>query len=113
MKTQSGRVSFRTLTRSGPASRPTTSWPSVRSASSTRAPERSETWRSSDRPPFKTPTRTSASPAAKRQDVRVFGRLRGHDRLLRGQGLVQRHLLGDDLADPPDALADLVLGRPR
>ena len=49
---------------------PTTSWPRRSSASSTRAPERSDTWRSSERPPLSTATRLIArrrAPRARRR----------------------------------------------
>ena len=52
----SGWASSSCATRSGPTSIATTSWPSWRSALCARAPERSETVRSSEPPPLRTAT---------------------------------------------------------
>ena len=82
------------------------------SASSTRAPERSETWRSSERPPLRTATFTGAPPrrAQRRRRCRSAVRARGAARgSAPGERRVQRDLLAHDLADPPHALADVVL----
>ena len=100
-----------------------TSWPSRSTASSTRAPERSETPRSSERPPFRTATFTAALPQPCGGTERPTHRSRtppgtpsapgraaeeaAGERLLAGQRLVQLDLLPDDLADPGDPLADL------
>src|ERR1700727_2258642 len=53
----SGRSPLSSSTRPGPTSTGRTSWPSRCSASWTRAPDRSDTWRSSERPPLRTATR--------------------------------------------------------
>ena len=108
---------------------PITSWPRRSSASSTRAPERSETWRSSERPPLRTATaarssrvarapRRRASRAAARARRRGPGRRRGAGSAARrrrraGQRAVELDLLAHDLADPAHALADVVLARRR
>ena len=65
-KATSGRSATRRLTRSAPTSIGSTSWPSRSSASSTRAPERSETPRSSERPPLRTATFIKPSPALRK-----------------------------------------------
>ena len=70
----------------------------------TRAPERSDTWRSSERPPLRTATRlTSPSPAARARRApadaarcrrRASGRSHAHRRPLAGERPVQLDLLG-------------------
>ena len=124
-----------------PTSIAITSWPSRSSASCTLAPDFSETWRSSERPPLSTATlvnpsaygespkgnrpraiiqRASALPAAaapwraRRRAPRVLARaLARRARRPAGRGAgerpVQHDLLADDLPDPADPLADLVL----
>ena len=62
----SGRSAASRSTRSAPTSIATTSCPSRASASSTRAPERSETVRSRDEPPFRTATFTTPHGAGTR-----------------------------------------------
>ena len=131
MNATSGAASRRAgATRSAPTSIAITSWPRRSSASSTRAPDFSETWRSSERPPFSTATAhgrrlirracggsrsTLASSSPRSAGRRPAPRRRRQPaRACRppggaGQRAVQRDLLADDLADPPDALADLVL----
>ena len=100
--------------------------PSRSSASSTLRSERSDTWRSSERPPLRTATRLMRRPAgaaaaparAARPGARPRRRAPPGARLsstgdrpahLAGQRAVQLHLLLDHLADPPDALAHAVL----
>src|SRR3954468_4626602 len=115
-KATSGRSARSRSTRSASASIEITSCPSRSRASSTRAPDRSETWRSSERPPLRTATRlTLVAPTAWQvQDVsEVLGRralgVGLWCRLGPGEGSVQADLLAHDLADAPDALADVVL----
>ena len=110
----SGRSAVRRSTRSGPTSIGTTSWPSRSSACSTRAPERIETWRSSESPPLRTATfiRPCAAAAARGRRAPAppcrapARRRRG---LRAGQRAVERELLAHHLADPPDALPDRVV----
>src|SRR3954453_1527561 len=118
-KATSGRSARSRSTRSASASIEITSWPSRSSASSTRAPDRNETWRSSERPPLRTATRlTLVAPTAwQAQNVGEALRRRtlgvGLGRRLRArERAVQADLLAHDLADPPDPLADVLLGRP-
>ena len=92
----------------------TTSWPSRSSASSTRAPERSETCRSSESPPLRTatfirPCAAAAARATSGSARRLGAPAAARRRLGAGQRAVERDLLADDLADPPDALADRVV----
>ena len=129
-----GRASPRTP-RPAPASRSrgirsvdtsmgTTSWPSRPRASSTRAPERSETDRSSERPPLSTTTRLTCAwrgargPRRMGAGARARPRSRSRRRVVvraparrppPGERPVQLHLLGHDLADATDPLADLVV----
>src|SRR3954465_724907 len=119
-KATSGRSVRKRSTRSAAASIEITSWPSRSSASSTRAPDRSETWRSSARPPLRTATRLTlvAPPPRKVQHVcEVLGRralgLGGLGGPGARQRAVQADLLAHDLADAPDALADVAPARPR
>ena len=126
MKATSGRSSLSERTRSASASRGTTSWPSEARASSTRAPERSDTCRSSELPPFSTATfmtstaATGGAAARQPAEPRASGdpvapdaeRRRRRNCVLGGDRLVQPDLLADDGADPPDALADLVVVGP-
>ena len=101
--------------------RPPPRGPSRSSASWTWAAERSETLRSSERPPLSSATRLTAracaaagrSAARRRQGRarRAAGARLG--RLRPGERPVERDLLGDDLADPPHALADVVLADAR
>src|SRR3984957_14555505 len=139
-KAASGRSAISSVTRSGPTSMGRTSWPRRSSASCTLAPDRSDTWRSSERPPFSTATRLKAAlgpPTASPRALALGGELQdlgqlgiGHARLglepcvltaarssgvrLRaGQGPVHGDLLTDDLADAPDAFTDLVLAHAR
>src|SRR3954452_17835046 len=118
MKATSGRSSLSERTSPASASMGITSWPSDTSASSTRAPERSETCRSSELPPFSTATfmRESGLPvgATEWDHIRRLGAFRRRDHaVLGGDRLVQPDLLPDDGADPADPLADLVLVRSR
>src|SRR5436190_19731082 len=117
-KATSGRSVRKRSTRSASASIEITSWPSRSSASSTRAPDRSETWRSSERPPLRTATRLTlvAPPPRQVQHVgEVLGRralgVGGLGRSRAGQRPVQADLLAPDLADAPDAFADGGLAR--
>ena len=123
MKATSGDASRSRWIRSRPTSSATTSWPSRSSASSTRAPERSDTCRSSERPPFSTATLlTSPPPAASARDRLGSGSTSSpavasarrrlvdpHRLVLPGERAVELDLLGHDLADAADALADRVL----
>src|SRR5215212_3795848 len=113
MNATSGRSSLRERTRPPPASSETTSWPSDASASSTLAPERRDTCRSSELPPFRTATfiRRSGLPARAAQGHHVsglggLGKIR--ETVLGGDRLVQLDLLADDGSDAPDPLTDLV-----
>src|SRR4051794_2058455 len=116
MNATSGDSSFSERIRSASASIGMTSWPSDARASSTLAADRSETWRSSELPPFSTATRTGrlVLPAgwSEWNDVagRRLGGVRVRQAVLRGDRFVQLHLLAHHRADAADALADLVLG---
>src|SRR4051794_11047023 len=140
-KATSGRCARRRSTRSEPTSTPTTSWPRRCRASSTRAPERIDTLRSRERPPFRTATLISPpTPFANAQRSRVGRRasapssglaprlstwqLQHVVRLLRlvpllrcrcpaGERAEQLDLLAHDLADAPHALADVLLADAR
>ena len=117
MNATSGRSSFSRATRSAPGSISTTSWPSERSASSTRAPERSETCalerasagehRDAHQP---SPSACAASGRTSAHLAAPARRLRRGTPVLARDRLVQRHLLPDHLADAADPLADLVRG---
>src|SRR5947209_17871017 len=130
MNAISGRAASICSTRSPPTSTGTTSCPSRSSASWTRAPDRSDTWRSSERPPLSTATLIELSLGAlarQPQDVaerlrvrrsvrlaRSAVQLRGlHDGMLAGERSVQGDLLAHDLAQALDTLADLVLADAR
>ena len=126
-KQTSGASSRSRRTRSWSTSMPCDSWPRRLSASSTRAPERSETSRSSERPPLRTATRLMAGgpsarasgwscgraaaaarrPAPDRASGAVASARRAGAGREPGQRAEQLQLLGDDLADAPDALADV------
>src|SRR4051794_17673608 len=119
-KATSGRCARRRSTRSEPTSTPTTSWPRRSSASSTRAPERSDTLRSSERPPLRTATRLMSRPLLARPPRQLQhvvglrrGRLRARRRRATGQRAEQLDLLAHDLADAPHALADVLLADAR
>ena len=91
---------------------PIASCPSSPRASSTRAAERSETTRSSELPSLedgdphgRLGMRDDLAPPARRPRLGL-----GRCPVLAGDRLVERDLLGDDVADAADALAQLVLG---
>ena len=117
----SGLASVSRATRSGPTSIPITSWPSASSASRTRAPERSDTWRSSERPPSSTATRlirrpgAAAGRSARRAPPPPPPRRAPGARVPAVAPVSVEYswtCSRDDLADPPHALAQVVLGDP-
>src|SRR5438105_4434463 len=141
MNATSGLSSSTSARRSPSASSERTSWPSRASASAACAPERSDTPRSSDRPPLSTTTRRGslierrsrscvAAPAPGSlllapRELDDIGHRLARARLARAlvpraralatrrrarERADQRVLRAHRLADPADALADVLLG---